>query len=72
MNASPRKLRVGVVFGGRSVEHEVSLVSAASVITALDPAKYEVIPIGIAPNGRWYAYSYARWNSELYVVEGLR
>jgi len=48
-----KKLRVGVVFGGRSSEHEVSLVSAASVISALDPEKYEVIPIGITKQGRW-------------------
>jgi D-alanine-D-alanine ligase len=42
-----------VIFGGRSVEHEVSLVSAASVINALDKEKYEIIPIGIAPTGQW-------------------
>jgi D-alanine-D-alanine ligase len=48
-----KKLRVGVVFGGRSGEHEVSLVSAASVIQALDKEKYEVVPIGITPEGRW-------------------
>ncbi|MBF8248450.1 MAG: D-alanine--D-alanine ligase, partial [Bacteroidetes bacterium] len=47
------KLRVGVVFGGRSAEHEVSLVSAASVMNALDKEKYEIIPIGISPEGRW-------------------
>ena len=47
------KLRVGVVFGGRSAEHEVSLVSAASVMNALDKAKYEVVPIGITSDGRW-------------------
>jgi D-alanine-D-alanine ligase len=47
------KLRVGVVFGGRSAEHEVSLVSAASVINALDKDKYEVVPIGITSDGRW-------------------
>ena len=41
------------MFGGRSAEHEVSLVSAASVIAALDKEKYEVIPIGISPTGRW-------------------
>jgi D-alanine-D-alanine ligase len=51
---SPKKrLRVGVVFGGRSGEHEVSLASAASVIRALDPEKYEVVPIGITKQGRW-------------------
>ncbi len=47
------KLRVGVVFGGRSGEHEVSLVSAASVIASLDKNKYEVVPIGITQDGRW-------------------
>jgi D-alanine-D-alanine ligase len=47
------KLRVGVIFGGRSGEHEVSLVSATSIITALDKNKYEVVPIGVTPSGRW-------------------
>ncbi|MFQ5662401.1 MAG: D-alanine--D-alanine ligase family protein [Terriglobia bacterium] len=47
------KLRVGVLFGGRSAEHEVSLVSAAAVLRALDPEKYHVIPIGITKEGRW-------------------
>ena len=47
------KLHIGVIFGGRSGEHEVSLVSAASVIAALDRSKYEIIPIGITPEGRW-------------------
>ena len=49
----PGRIRVGVIFGGRSVEHEVSLVSAASIINALDKTKYDVIPIGIAPSGQW-------------------
>src|SRR5215475_12450410 len=49
------KLRVGVLFGGRSGEHEVSLLSAASVLKAIDPKKYEVIPIGITKEGRWVA-----------------
>jgi len=48
-----KKIRVGVLLGGRSVEHEVSLVSAASVINGLDKEKYEVFPIGITPDGRW-------------------
>ena len=47
------KLRVGVLFGGRSAEHEVSLVSASSVLRGLNPKKYEVIPIGIGKDGRW-------------------
>jgi len=50
---SERKIRVGIIFGGRSGEHEVSLQSAQSVMQALDPAKYEVVPIGIDKNGRW-------------------
>ncbi len=48
-----RKLRVGVVFGGRSGEHEVSLRSAHSVLESLDPAKYEVVPIAITKEGKW-------------------
>jgi len=48
-----KRLRVGVIFGGRSGEHEVSLASAASVIRALDPEKYEAVPIGITKDGRW-------------------
>jgi D-alanine-D-alanine ligase len=52
-----RKLRIGVVFGGRSSEHEVSLVSATSVIKALDKNKYEVVPIGITKEGKWLSSS---------------
>ena len=52
-----RRIRIGVIFGGRSVEHEVSLVSAASIISALDKEKYEVIPIGIASTGQWLSSS---------------
>jgi len=57
--AMGRKLRVGVIFGGRSGEHEVSLVSATSVINALDTEKYEVVPIGITQEGRWVSSSHA-------------
>ena len=55
MATEKKRLRVGVLFGGRSGEHEVSLISAASVIQALDPEKYEAIPIGITKDGRWLA-----------------
>ena len=48
-----KKLRVGIIFGGRSGEHEVSLRSAESVINAIDKSKYEVVPIGITEEGRW-------------------
>lgn len=51
--SAQRRLRIGVLFGGRSGEHEVSLASAASVIRALDPEKYEAVPIGISKDGRW-------------------
>ena len=48
-----KKLRVGILFGGRSGEHEVSLLSAASVLKAIDKNKFEVVPIGITKEGRW-------------------
>src|ERR1700687_3149117 len=48
-----KKLRVGILFGGRSGEHEISLLSAASVFNAIDKDKYEVVPIGITKAGRW-------------------
>jgi len=55
-----RKLRVGVLFGGRSGEHEVSLLSAASILQAIDPDKFDVTPIGITREGRWLAAADAR------------
>ncbi len=58
MNASsPRRtggrIRVAVVFGGRSSEHAISCITAGSVLAAIDPAAYDVVPVGIAPDGRW-------------------
>ena len=50
-----KKLRVGVLFGGRSGEHEVSLLSAASILKAIDRKKFDVVPIGITKEGRWLA-----------------
>ena len=47
------KIRIGVIYGGRSGEHEVSMRSARSVIEAADPLKYEVIPVAITREGRW-------------------
>ena len=55
-----KKLRVGILFGGRSGEHEVSLLSAASVLKAIDPRRYEVVPIGITKEGRWLTASAAQ------------
>ena len=49
------KIRIGVFFGGRSGEHEVSLRSARSVMEALDPGKYDIVPVAIAKDGRWLA-----------------
>jgi D-alanine-D-alanine ligase len=48
-----RKIRVAVVFGGRSSEHSISCASAAHVLPALDPERYEIVPVGIARDGRW-------------------
>ena len=48
-----KKLRIGILFGGRSGEHEVSLLSAASILKAIDQKKYDVVPIGITKAGRW-------------------
>lgn len=48
-----KRLRVGVIFGGRSGEHEISLLSARAIMAAMDPAKYEIVPIGITHDGRW-------------------
>src|SRR5436305_9711495 len=53
MTPEKKRLRVGILFGGRSGEHEVSLASAASVIRGLDPDKYEAVPIGITKEGHW-------------------
>jgi D-alanine-D-alanine ligase len=53
------KIRVGILFGGRSGEHEVSLLSAASVLNAIDKEKYDVVPIGITKDGRWLTSEHA-------------
>ncbi len=53
VEAVDRRTRVAVVFGGRSSEHGVSCLTAADVIVALDPIRYDVIPVGIASDGRW-------------------
>jgi len=63
-----KKLRVGILFGGRSGEHEVSLLSAASVFDAIDKNKYEVVPIGITKEGHWVTASDAE---RLLAGEGL-
>src|SRR3954449_1279017 len=50
---TPRKTRVAIVFGGRSTEHAISCVSAGSILGALDPDLYDVVPVGITREGRW-------------------
>ena len=55
-----KKLRVGILFGGRSGEHEVSLLSAASILQAIDRKKFEVVPIGITKDGHWVGAGDAR------------
>jgi D-alanine-D-alanine ligase len=52
-----KKKRIAVLFGGQSSEHEVSRISAAGVLSHLDSAKYEALPVGITKEGRWYLYS---------------
>ncbi|HLJ76908.1 MAG TPA: D-alanine--D-alanine ligase family protein, partial [Acidobacteriaceae bacterium] len=54
-----KKTRVGILFGGRSGEHEVSLLSAASVLKAIDRTKYDVIPVGITKQGQWVTAGHA-------------
>jgi len=59
----PQKVRVGIVFGGKSTEHEVSLQSAKSVVDAIDKEKYDIVLIGIDKRGRWALY-----DKEQYVL----
>jgi D-alanine-D-alanine ligase len=76
---SGRRIRVLLLFGGRSAEHDVSRVSAVSVARALDPATYEVLPVGITPDGRWLLGGEARkvldagreGLPDAFVVEGV-
>ncbi|GAA1456061.1 D-alanine--D-alanine ligase [Nocardiopsis exhalans] len=53
MSSEQRKIRVAVVFGGRSSEHEISCVTAGSVLSVIDQDRYEVVPVGITPTGNW-------------------
>jgi D-alanine-D-alanine ligase len=56
-----RKIRVGILFGGRSAEHEVSLQSAKNILDAIDTNKYEVVPIGIDKKGQWHLHEESRF-----------
>ena len=66
--ASLKRIRVAVLYGGRSGEHEVSLRSAASVIRHLDSARYEVIPVAIDKQGRWHLNDLSRINASVDVL----
>jgi D-alanine-D-alanine ligase len=55
-----KKLRIGILFGGRSGEHEVSLLSAASILKAIDRKRYDVVPIGIDKQGNWLSGAQAQ------------
>ena len=57
----PGKIRVGILFGGRSAEHEVSLQSAKNIIDAIDRNKYEVVLIGIDKKGQWHLNEESRF-----------
>lgn len=73
MGDSVKRVRVGIVFGGRSSEHEVSLASAAAVIAHLDPDRYERIPICIGKDGRWSLTSAPRGSlTAAEAIEGAR
>src|SRR3954467_8808684 len=50
---SSERLRLVVLFGGRSAEHEVSCTTAVNVLQALDPDRYDVVPVGVTQDGRW-------------------
>jgi len=54
VTATTRKTTVGVVFGGRSVEHDVSIITANQIMRAFDPALYDVVPVYVSRDGRWY------------------
>src|SRR4029450_11274706 len=60
-NAMAKKIRVGILFGGRSAEHEVSLQSAKNIIDAIDTNKYEVVLIGIDKKGQWHLNEQSRF-----------
>lgn len=72
MMSTDRKLRVAVLFGGRSGEHDVSLMSARSVLSVLDPQRYELVQIGITQEGKWLTGEYVLDKFENGKVDGLQ
>jgi len=67
-----KKIHLGVIFGGRSGEHAVSLMSARSVLNVLDLNRYEIIPIGITQDGRWVSEEIPRATGRTSVLEALQ
>lgn len=57
------KIRVGVLFGGKSEEHEISLQSAKNIVAALDPERYEIVLIGISKKGTWHSLSIEKFQA---------
>ena len=64
-----KRIRVAVIFGGRSSEHEISCISAGSILRAIDQTKYEVVPIGITREGKWVLESSNA--DRLKVIDGV-
>ena len=69
-----KKLRVAILFGGKSAEHEISVISARNIVEAMDKRKYEIVSIGIDKQGRWFFDEGARLlhNSEQAQVKFQR
>ena len=59
MTSSPSRLRIAVLFGGRSSEHDVSVLSATNVMGALDPERYDALPVFVTRDGRWLQSRFA-------------
>ncbi len=71
ISGTDKQLRLGVIFGGRSGEHEVSLMSARSMLNVLDPQRYQVTQIGITLDGRWLTGANTLAAFEAHQYEGL-
>ncbi len=69
MNPAPERRRIAVLFGGRSAEHDVSVLSATNVVRALDPARYDVVPVFVTREGRWLECAFAEGGLSLPAEE---
>ena len=63
-----KKIKVGVIFGGQSTEHEISVISGSSVIKNLNKEKYQICPIYISKEGNWYKYTKPVENVEIFSI----